>query len=238
MGDQVQRMVERAEASTTPIGSWWVKASRPAEAALRSIGISTPAWRPQVLGAEPDAVDRPIGLDQGIHQRFSAFAGGFQGELLPPLLHDGRGAREDFDASGRAEPGVAVAEEGVGRGQGTLDAGAVHLLDRGDRRAIERRGDHRRLRPPPWRRGPSRGSVPHGFRSYRIASCNSDAMLATAVDERTVNPDVARRPHGLSSTVRFTPGTPACSSARSASCSPNNPPGNRPRPRYCRRPPA
>ncbi len=100
---------------------------------------------PQVLGREADAVDRPIRLDQGIRERFSAFAGGLQGQLVPLLLHNGRGAPEDFDPPGRPEPGVPVAEEGVGRRQGTLDAGAVHLLDRGDRRTIERRGNHRRL---------------------------------------------------------------------------------------------
>jgi hypothetical protein len=40
--------------------------------------------------------------------------------LLAAILHDGGGPAEDFDALGGAEPGIAIAEQGIGRGKHTL----------------------------------------------------------------------------------------------------------------------
>ena len=92
MGNQVQRMVEGAEGQhhadrlvmgeSQPPGGRGVAVHRDFAAGL---GV-------QVLGAQPDAIDRPIRLDQRIHQRLSAFAGrlhrqllcGAPGELRPP----------------------------------------------------------------------------------------------------------------------------------------------------------
>ena len=142
------------KAKTTPIGSCCVKARRPAEAALRFMGISLPACARKCSAHKRDAVDRPVDLDQRIGQGFAALGGGLQGKLLAALLHDGGRLAQDGDPLGRAEPGVAVLEQLVGRGQRTFHAAAVDLLDRGQPRAVER-GTHLGV----LRRGEAPGTI-------------------------------------------------------------------------------
>ena len=119
------------------MGSWRVKAKRPAEAALQSHGHFAAGLGAEAFDAQPHAVDRPIHLDQRIDQRLTAFAGRLDGQLLAPPLHNrGRGL-QDLDPPGRAQPAVTIAKQAIGGLKCLLDAGLPGAGHRGDQRAIK-----------------------------------------------------------------------------------------------------
>ena len=56
-------------------------------------------------------------------------------------MHQFRRATEDFDPPGRAEPGIAIAKQPLGRRQGLLGPTEIDLVEGGDQGLIKRRAD-------------------------------------------------------------------------------------------------
>jgi hypothetical protein len=78
------------------------------------IGITCPLPS-AALGAIEHAVDRARHLDAGIDQRLAALASGLQRERLRSILDQARGLAQDLDPARWRQPGIAVAEQRVGR---------------------------------------------------------------------------------------------------------------------------
>ncbi len=135
--DHVQGMVERAEGQHDADGLILRKGEASGRGRVAIHGDLASRLGPQVLGAQADAVDRPVHFHQRIGQGLAPFASGLEGEILAASLHDGGSLAQDGDAFGGTQPAVAVAEQLVGGGQCPLDAATVHLFDRSQPRAVE-----------------------------------------------------------------------------------------------------
>ena len=149
--NQIQRVVEGAERHHHADGLVGGEGQPAGRGGRQAHGHFLAGLGPQALDAQPHAVDGPIRLDQGIHQRLSPFACRFQGQVLSALLHDVGRAAEDFHPAGRAQPGVAIAKQ-LRRPFATLDLCPAALRRRPWRSATGHRGHrpgHFSARPPP-----------------------------------------------------------------------------------------
>ena len=134
-------MVEGREGQHRPDRLELREGQPPAGTCRAAHGNLLAGLRAEMLDAQADAIDGPIGLDERIDQRLAALAGGLQGQVIAARLHQICRAAKDFDSPRRAEPGVAIAKQPLGRRQGLLGPVEIDLIQRGDQRLVQRGAD-------------------------------------------------------------------------------------------------
>ena len=102
-------------ATTTPMGSCCVNATRPADAALMSIGIARPASVRSRSTQRAHPVDGAPDLDAGIDERLPAFPGGLHASSSARVLHQRGGAAAGSRCAARAE--ATGSDRGTPRGR-------------------------------------------------------------------------------------------------------------------------